>query len=107
MNDSVAMRWAACCSRDKKEGIIVLGAIVGDVIGSRFEFRNRRNKKFDLFTTHCFFTDDTVMTLAIAKAVLSSKPDYSDLGEKAVQCMREVGQPYPTCGYGGKFRRWM
>ena len=87
--------------------MVMLGAIVGDVVGSRFEFRNRRNKKFDLFTTHCFFTDDTVMTLAIAKAVMDSKPDYSDLGEKAVQCMREVGQPYPTCGYGGKFRRWM
>ena len=85
----------------------MLGAIVGDIVGSRFEFRNCRNKKFDLFTTQCFFTDDTVMTLAIAKAVLTSRPDYSDLGEKAVLCMREVGQPYPTCGYGGNFRRWM
>lgn len=85
----------------------MLGAIIGDIVGSRFEFRNHRNKNFDLFTTKCFFTDDTVMTLAIAKAVMDSKPDYSDLGEKAVQCMREVGQPYPTCGYGGRFRRWM
>jgi len=45
------------------------GAIIGDIVGSRFEFHNRKSKDFTLFTPRCFFTDDTVMTLAVAKAL--------------------------------------
>ena len=47
------------------------------------------------------------MTLALAKAVLISKPDYSDLSQNAVECMQSVGRNYPDCGYGGGFRKWM
>ena len=85
----------------------MLGAIVGDIVGSVYEFRNHRSKDFELFKPQCFATDDSIMTLAIAKAVLESAPDHHDLAENAVKYMREVGQPYPDCGYGGRFLDWM
>lgn len=85
----------------------MLGAIIGDIVGSRFEWNNHRSKDFDLLTYNCFFTDDSVMSLAVAKAILESKEDYSDLNEKAVEWMRSIGQHYPNCGYGGGFRNWM
>jgi len=49
----------------------MLGAIIGDIIGSRFEFNNHRSKDFDLFAKGFFATDDSLMTLAVAKAILS------------------------------------
>jgi len=85
----------------------MLGAIIGDIVGSRFEWNNIKTKEFDFMTQYCDFTDDSVMTLAIAKALLDSRGDYSDLSEATVRAMREVGQPYPNCGYGGMFWRWM
>ncbi|MBO4554786.1 MAG: ADP-ribosylglycohydrolase family protein [Clostridia bacterium] len=85
----------------------MIGAIVGDIVGSRFEFHNYRAKDFELFTDKCCFTDDSVMTLAVAKALMDCKSDFSDLSEQAVKCMQEVGRPYPYCGYGGRFRWWM
>lgn len=85
----------------------MIGAIIGDIVGSRFEWDNYRAKDFELFTKDCFATDDSIMTLAIGKALMSSKPDWSDLGEQAVRCMQEVGRPYPDCGYGGRFWDWM
>ena len=85
----------------------MIGAIIGDIVGSRFEWYNHRSKDFDLFTDACFATDDSIMTLAIGKALMASKPDHSDLGEQAVRCMQAVGQPYPDCGYGGNFLDWM
>lgn len=50
----------------------MIGAIIGDIVGSRFEFHNIKTKDFALFTPHCFFTDDTVMTLAVAEAIMNS-----------------------------------
>ena len=47
------------------------------------------------------------MSLAIAKALLESKADYSDLSENAVKYMQEIGRHYPDCGYGGQFRKWI
>lgn len=85
----------------------MLGAIVGDIVGSVYEFSNHRSKEFELFKPQCFATDDSIMTLAIAKAVLESAPDHHDLADNAVKYMREVGQPYPYCGYGGRFLDWM
>ena len=84
-----------------------IGAIIGDIVGSRFEWNNYRHKDFELFTEKCFATDDSIMTLAVAKALMCSRSDWSDLAEKAVKCMQEVGRPYPNCGYGGRFRDWM
>lgn len=85
----------------------MIGAIIGDIVGSRFEWNNHRSKAFELFTPKCFATDDSIMTLAIGKALMRSKPDWSDLGAQAVRCMQELGQPYPDCGYGGRFMTWM
>ena len=85
----------------------MIGAIIGDIVGSRFEFNNHRNKDFELFTDDCFVTDDSIMTLAIAKAILDSKGDRDTLGEMAVKHMREIGRKYPDCGFGGRFYQWI
>ena len=76
------------------------GAIIGDIIGSAYEFHNIDTKDFPLFNRYTKFTDDTVMTCAVAKALLESDRDISDV-------FHEVGRKYPCCGYGAKFYRWM
>ena len=85
----------------------MLGAIIGDIAGSRFEWNNHKSKDFELLTYKCSPTDDSIMTLALSQAILVSKPDYSDLSKNAVECMQAVGRNYPDCGYGGKFRQWI
>jgi type I restriction enzyme M protein len=85
----------------------MLGAIIGDIVGSRFEWDNIKTKEFDFFTDSCKFTDDSVMTLAIADVILKAKGNYDKLGDLAVRRMREIGRLYPNCGYGGMFRKWM
>ena len=81
----------------------MLGAIIVDIVGSRFEWDNHKSKNFDLFTSDCLPTDDSVMSLAVAKALLASKEDWSRLSENAVKYMQEIGRDYPNCGYGGNF----
>ncbi|MDD2235129.1 MAG: ADP-ribosylglycohydrolase family protein [Desulfitobacteriaceae bacterium] len=99
----------------------MLGAIIGDIVGSRFEFNNHRSKGFDLFTAGCFATDDSIMTLAVAKAIMETEKriepsvsghgfggDYRHLlSELTAKYMQEIGRQYPTCGYGGMFGRWI
>jgi type I restriction enzyme M protein len=85
----------------------MLGAIIGDIVGSRFEWNNNRSKQFDFLTYKCSVTDNSIMSLAIAKALLESKVDYSDLSENAVKYMQGIGRHYPNCGYGGRFRDWI
>lgn len=86
----------------------MLGAIIGDIVGSRFEWDNHRSKDFEFMPyDKCFPTDDSIMTLALAKAILISKDDYSDLSDNAVFCMQEIGRKYPDCGYGGNFYYWI
>lgn len=85
----------------------MIGAIIGDIVGSRFEFNNYRAKDFDLFTEKCFPTDDSIMTVAIGKAILECEGEYSNLGGRAVSCMQELGRPYPYCGFGGSFDNWI
>jgi len=89
------------------EGCNMIGAIVGDIAGSRFERHNIKSKDFALFDNNCRPTDDSIMTLAVAKAILSCGPDFSGLADKAVICMQELGRLYPRAGYGGNFRRWL
>ena len=84
----------------------MIGAIIGDIVGSRFEFNNYRKKDFDFFSNECFATDDSVMTLAVAKAIMESKPDYSDLADNTVKYMQLIGKKYPDAGYGTRFGRW-
>ena len=69
----------------------MLGAIIGDIVGSRFEWNNYRSKDFIFFHENSHYTDDTIMTIAVAKAILNSKLDRSDLGEKAIYYMRYFG----------------
>ncbi|MDE6408375.1 MAG: ADP-ribosylglycohydrolase family protein, partial [Anaeroplasmataceae bacterium] len=85
----------------------MLGAIIGDIIGSRFQVSNFKSKDFQLVTMDSFFTDDSVMTVAIAKAILSSKSDRSNLSEKAIYYMRYFGRKYWNCGYGIQFFKWL
>ena len=75
------------------------GAIVGDIIGSRFERNNHKDTDFDLFNRKCRFTDDTVLTIAIADALINQKR-YSDT-------VKRYARGYPLAGYGGTFKKWM
>lgn len=85
----------------------MIGAIIGDIVGSRFERANHKSKEFELFTDECSFTDDTAMTLAVAKALLESDNDLSVLGENTVKYMQEIGRKYPHRGYGQSFYLWL
>ena len=85
----------------------MIGAIIGDVVGSRFEFNNILSKEFEFFHPNCEFTDDTVMTCAVAQGIMDSKADYSDLSEKTIQAMQRIGRQFPYCGYGARFVNWM
>ena len=85
----------------------MIGAIIGDIVGSRFEFDNYRAKDFEFLTHKCFFTDDSVMSLAVCEALMHCKPDYSDLNNVTIESMQRIGRSYPHCGYGGSFHRWM
>ena len=84
-----------------------LGAIIGDIVGSVYEWNNIRTKEFLFFSPKCFPTDDSIMTLAVAKAILDSDHDYSTLSPKAIDNMRLLGNIYPNAGYGGRFSRWL
>ena len=131
----------------------MIGAIVGDIAGSRFEFHNRKTKDFTLLVSRddvperprpkkgdkprrlgeallsggsllssmlkdhavqeriCYFTDDSVMTLAVADAILKWRENgggsYETLSAEAVKSMQAFGRLYPHAGYGGSFRRWL
>lgn len=85
----------------------MLGAIIGDIVGSRFEWNNIKTKDFSLFSEDCFVTDDSIMSLAVAKAIIECKKDYSVLGNNAILYMQQIGRMYPFCGYGGMFRQWL
>lgn len=85
----------------------MLGAITGDVVGSRFEWNNIKSKEFTFFDPVCRPTDDSIMTLAAAKAILACDGDFSKLSDQAVLCMQELGRRYPRAGYGGRFRQWL
>lgn len=76
----------------------MLGAIAGDIIGSVYEFNNIKTKVFELFHPAAFFTDDTVLTVALAESILTGD-DYLDL-------LLEYYHRYPDASYGGRFRQW-
>lgn len=82
----------------------MIGAIVGDIVGSRFEFANYRNKDFDLFSTESTFTDDTVMTMAVASILINNEINNKD---KIVKTLKSFGLSYPKRGYGGAFMHWL
>jgi len=87
---------------------VLLGTIIGDIAGSRFELvNNKYGKEFEFLHKFCRYTDDSVMTLAVAKAFLEAKEDYSNFEEQVIKSMTEVGRKYPSCGYGPSFYRWI
>ncbi|MFQ5760622.1 MAG: ADP-ribosylglycohydrolase family protein, partial [Acidiferrobacterales bacterium] len=77
----------------------MLGAIAGDIIGSVFEGSGRKETNFPLFSSRSTFTDDTVLTIAVA-AVLLDGGDYAS-------ALRDYGRRYPDRGYGGSFYQWL
>jgi len=77
----------------------MIGSIAGDIIGSVYEFHQIKSKQFTLFDPRCMFTDDSVMTVAIAAAILTGRP-YLDT-------VRELGRGYPDAGYGARFGKWL
>ena len=79
----------------------MLGSIIGDIIGSRFEFDNVKSKDFELLSDECSFTDDTICTIAVADAVLNGK----GYRESVHGWCRKY--PHPMGGYGGSFARWV
>ncbi len=85
----------------------MLGAVVGDIVGSRFEFKNYKSKEFELFHADCFVTDDSIMTLAVAEAIMNCQGDYTKLYDTTIACMRLIGPKYPCSGYGENFFRWL
>ena len=86
------------------------GAILGDIIGSPYEFdRGSKTKDFPLFCTASTFTDDTVMTIAVAEAFLESTPEDSDdaIRQRVTRKLQFWGRRYPDAGYGARFIRWL
>lgn len=76
----------------------MLGALAGDIVGSIYEWNNIKTTEFPLFQDQCHFTDDSVLTVALAEAILS--------GEEYAGVMRRYYLRYPDAGYGSKFSRW-
>lgn len=86
------------------------GAILGDIIGSPYEFdRGNKTKEFPLFSPDSTFTDDTVMSLAVAAAFMAIAPDAQD-GEircEVIRSMQRYGRAFPDAGYGSRFSHWL
>ena len=77
----------------------MIGAIAGDIIGSVYEQHPIKTKEFPLFDSRCRFTDDSVLTVAVADSILTGRP-YQE-------SMRDIGRRYPAAGYGGAFIQWL
>ena len=82
----------------------MLGAIIGDVVGSRFEFNNIKHKNFELVVDRSCFTDDTVMTVAVADVLINGNPYNKD---DVIDTLKKWGKKYPYAGYGGHFFGWV
>lgn len=94
----------------------MIGAIVGDIVGSRFEFKDNKSKQFELFADGCRVTDDSVMTIAVAKAIMETEKakrdnlnnnDDETLEQMAIHWMQQLGRKYPNSGFGGMFYKWV
>ena len=86
------------------------GAILGDIIGSPYEFdRGTKTKDFPLFSGKSEFTDDTVMTVAVAEVFLDAQPSADEdwIRNRLVNLMQRYGRAYPHAGYGLRFSRWL
>ncbi|MDD2427433.1 MAG: ADP-ribosylglycohydrolase family protein [Eubacteriales bacterium] len=80
----------------------MLGAIIGDVVGSVYEWNNIKTKDFPLFRDDCFFTDDSVMTVATADALM-----HAGEADDFIDAYKKWGRLYPDAGYGLRFSSWI
>lgn len=94
----------------------MFGAFIGDIVGSKYEFNNIKTKEFPLFSQGCDYTDDTIMTVAVAKAIMLSRSEQrkkngngKGFQEFLVEVMQDFGRryPHPTGAYGGNFAKWL
>lgn len=87
----------------------MIGAIFGDIVGSVYEFDNIKTKEFELFSSKCEYTDDTVMTIAVADALLEYNKidDIDTFKTTLIKKMHYYGDIYPYVGYGGRFSYWL
>lgn len=85
----------------------MLGAIIGDIVGSKYEFDNIKTKDFTFVSRGCTFTDDTVMTVAVARALIRMKRDNYHFKAAVIEEMKSLGRKYPDAGYGGRFSFWL
>ena len=87
----------------------MIGTVVGDVVGSIYEFDNIRTKEFSFIVGRCKVTDDSIMALAVADAIMVHKETGRDFRETLIDKFHEFGDmyPYPMGGYGGRFNQWL
>ena len=87
----------------------MLGAILGDIVGSPFEFdhNNYKHKDFPLLSEKSYFTDDTVMTVAVARGLIAGQGDAQKTFAEVQNEMQRWGKAYPDAGYGGMFGQWL
>lgn len=99
-------------TKEKGKEMHMYGAILGDIIGEPYEWHNLKSKVFPLFGVHADFTDDSVMTIAVAQALMMAGECGSTDDEKVtkdliIDCMHKWGRMYPNAGYGGRFLQWL
>ena len=80
----------------------IFNDIIGDIVGSVYEWHNIKTKEFPLFRDDCFFTDDTVMTVAVAEALMNGGSE-----DNFIDAMKKYGRMYPDAGYGSRFGAWL
>lgn len=85
---------------------IIMGTAIGDIVGSIYEFSGKTKKDFEFFAPNDTFTDDTVITFAIAKSLLEFD-NINNLEKIVIKNMVDIGLKYPDCGYGSEFLRWL
>lgn len=94
---------------EKIRSDIMYGAIIGDIVGSKYEFGNFKSKEFPLFSEGCDYTDDTIMTVAVASALLRARNEDGGFKKILVEEMQRFGRayPHPRGAYGGRFAAWL
>lgn len=86
----------------------MLGAIIGDVVGSIYEFGSDKTKDFPLFVPECHPTDDTILTICVGVALAHwDRRDEKEFQELLIKTIRDIARQYPNAGYGGMFHAWL
>ena len=88
----------------------MLGAIIGDMVGSPYEFQGKKDYNFPFFNRHCTTTDDSYMTVAVGRALqncINNLDDIEALKKEAIFQMRDIGKSHPDAGWGESFWQWI